>query len=176
MPTTHDQVEFFTAIEHTTCVAMTNPAGFLRVIVEQGLWHHLTNTEEDAALRRLHRYLASQTDNTPALEDLGMINTINGTGNIHPQPMTLSEDGLRVQGLTEALDRAQFKGDVFRTVQQHGYLLDWDKERWEQAELELAEAHVLLARQRSQAMDMTSMQDMMMGEDIYEEDEQIDWD
>ncbi len=170
--TTHDQVEFFTAIAHTTCVAMTNPAGFLRVIVEHGLWHHLTNTEEDAARKRLNRYLASQADNTPALENLGIITISNGAGQSHPQPTTLSEDAFRVQGLTEALNRAGFKGDVFRTVTLHGYLPDWDKERWEQAEKELAEAHELLARQRSQAMDMTSMQDMMMGEDIYEDDDQ----
>ena len=88
----------------------------------------------------------------------------------------MSEDALRVQGLTEALDRAGFKGDIFRTVQQHGHLPEWTRERWEQAELELAEAHELLAYQRSQAMDMTSMQDMIGGEDIYEDDEQIDWD
>jgi len=155
---------------------MTNPGGFLRVIVEQGLWHHLTNTEEDAALKRLNRYMASHTDNTPALEDLGVINPINGTEQIHPQPIVLSEDALRVQGLTEALNRAGFKGDVFRTVKLHGHLPDWDKARWEQAELELAQAYKLLARQRSQAMDMTSMQDMMMGEDIWEDDEQINWD
>ncbi len=100
-----------------------------------------------------------------------MINTINGAGQIHTQPMTLSEDAFRVQGLIEALDRAQCKGDVFRTVQQHGYLPDWDKARWGQAELELAEARVLLARQRSQAMHMTGMQDMI-GEGIFEDDEE----
>jgi len=172
--TTHDQVEFFTAIAHTTCVAMTNPGGFLRVIVEQGLWHHLTNTEEDAALKRLNRYLASHTDNTPTLESLCMVHTINGAGQIHPQPMTLSEDAFRVQGLNEVLDRAGCKGDIFRTVKLHGYLPDWDKKRWEQAERELAEAHDLLARQRSQAMDMTSLEDMI-GEDIYEDDEPLDW-
>ncbi|MEE8300868.1 MAG: hypothetical protein V3S24_00370, partial [Candidatus Tectomicrobia bacterium] len=172
---THDQVEFFTAIAHTTCVAMTNPGGFLRVIVEQGLWHHLTNTEEDAALKRLNRYLASHTDNTPMLESLGVVNTINGTGQSHPQPITLSEDALRVQGLTQALNRAGFKGDIFRTVKLHGHLPDWDKARWEQAELELAQAYKLLAHQRSQTMNMTGIGEVI-GEDIYEEDEQIDWD
>jgi len=171
MPTTHDQVEFFTAIEHTTCVAMTNPAGFLRVIVEQGLWHHLTNTEEDAALKRLNRYLVSHADNTPTLENLGVITTTNGTEQIHPQPIMLSEDALRVQGLTEALDRAQCKGDIFRTVQQHGYLPEWTRERWKQAEIELTQARLLLARQRSQTMSMTSIQDMM-GEDIFEDDDE----
>ena len=90
--------------------------------------------------------------------------------------MTLSEDAFRVQGLIEALDRAGFTGNIFRTVQQHGYLLDWDNERWEQAEIALAHARVLLAHQRSQAMKMTGMHDMI-GEDIFEDDEEpFDWD
>ena len=100
------------------------------------------------------------------------MNTRNGTGQSHPQPITLSDDAFRVQGLTQALDRAGFTGDVFRTAKLHGYLPEWNRERWEYAEKELAEAHELLARQRSQAMDMTSMQDMMMREDIYEDDDQ----
>ena len=175
-PATHDQVEFFTAIVHTTHVALTNPGGFLRVIVEQGLWHHLTNTEEDAALKRLNRYLESHTDNTPALESLGIGNTSTGVRQSHPQPIVLSEDALRVQGLTEALDRAGFKGDIFRTVKLHGHLPDWDKARWEQAEKEVAEAHKFRARQRSQAMNMTGMHEMIGGEDMDEDDEQIDWD
>ncbi len=170
-PTTHDQVEFFTAIVHTTHVAMTNPGGFLRVIVEHGLWHHLTNTEEDAALTRLNRYRASQTDHTPTQAHLGVMNTRNGTGQSHPQPIPLSDDAFRVQGLTQALARAGFTGDVFRTAKLHGYLPEWNRERWEYAEQELAEAHELLARQRSRAMDMTSMQDMVRGEDIDEDDD-----
>ena len=145
------------------------------MFVVQGLWHHLTNSEEDASLKRLNRYAASHTDNTSALESLGVINTSNGAGQIHTQPITLSEDGFRVQGLTEVLDRAGCKGDIFRTVKLHGYLPDWDKARWEQAERELAEAHELLARQRSQAMNMTGMQDMIE-KDIFEEDEQSGWD
>ena len=128
------------------------------------------------ALRRLNRYLGSHADNTPVLENLGMVHTTNGAGQIHPQPIILSEDALRVQGLTEALDRAQCKGDIFCTVQQHGYLPEWTRERWEQADIELTQARFLLARQRSQTMSMTSIQDMM-GEDIFEDDDEpFDWD
>ena len=173
-PTPHDQVEFFTVIEHTTRVAMTNPGGFLRVIVEQGLWHHLTNTEEDAALTRLNRYHASQTDTTRVLERLGMVPTSQSTGPSLPLPIVLSDDAFRVQGLTQALARTQFKGDIFSTVQHHGHLPEWTRERWEHAEQEVAEAQGLLARQRAQAMEMTALEEII-GEDRDEEEKHVDW-
>ena len=104
-----------------------------------------------------------------------MINTINGTGKIHPQPITLSEDGFRVQGLIEALNRAGFKGDIFRTVKLHGHLPDWDKARWEQAERELAEARLLLACQRSQTMNMTEIGEVIEEGIFEDDDEPFDW-
>ena len=64
-------------------------------------------------------------------------------------------------------------GDMLRTIQRHGYLLDWDQERWERAEQELAQARLLHARQRHQAMAMMSIQGVIE-ENIYEGDEHID--
>jgi hypothetical protein len=55
-------------------------------------------------------------------------------------------------------------------MQEHGYLLEWTQERWENAHIALAQAQLVRARQQYGAMDMTGM------EDVYEDDEQIDWD
>jgi len=121
-----DEINFFAAIAHALRVAKTNVCGLLRTIIEQGLWGFMTQADEDTALRRLRHSSEAQESqhahNTPARENFGMVNTINGAGQSHPQPMTVSEDALRVQGLNQALDRAGFTGDIFRTVQQHGYL------------------------------------------------------
>ena len=70
-----------------------------------------------------------------------------------------------VQTVTADLQKAGVTSDVFRTVQRHGYLRDWEQERWLQAEQELAQARLLQARQRYQAMGRTSMQQLMGGED-----------
>ena len=72
-------------------------------------------------------------------------------------PPALSEDALTVQTITADLQRAGVTSDVFRTVQRHGYLRDWDQERWLRAEQEMAQARLLWARQQSNTMDLISI-------------------
>ena len=55
------------------------------------------------------------------------------SGEVHEQP-GLSEDALIVQTVTADLQRAGVTSDVFGMVQRHGYLRDWDQDRWLQAE------------------------------------------
>ena len=49
---------------------------------------------------------------------------------------------------------------LFRS-QRHGYLRDWDRDRWERAEQELAQARLLQARQRYQEMEVTAVGDIL---------------
>ncbi len=69
-------------------------------------------------------------------------------GHVDEQPFELSQDALIVPTVTADLQRAGVAGDVFRIVQKHGYLRNWDKERWERAEWEVDQAQLFLARQR----------------------------
>ncbi len=91
-----------------------------------------------------------------------------GAAEVNEQP-ALSKDALIVQTITADLQRAGVKRDVFGMVQRHGHLRDWDQERWRQAEQELAQARLLQARRRYQAMGRTNMQEVM-GEGVDEDE------
>ena len=75
--------------------------------------------------------------------------------------LNYSHDALIVQTVTADLHQAGVTGDVLRTVQRHGYLRDWDRDRWERAEQELAQARLLQARQRYQEMAMSAVGDIL---------------
>jgi hypothetical protein len=92
----------------------------------------------------------------------------NRSREVNQQP-ALSEDALIVQTVTADLKRAGVTRGVFGMVQQNGYLRDWDQDRWLQAEAELAQARLLQARRRYQAMGMTRMQEVM-GEGVDEDE------
>ncbi len=55
-----DRLNFFAGIAHALRVATSNPCGLLRTLVEKGLWHFLTQADEDKALRRLRRVSEEQ--------------------------------------------------------------------------------------------------------------------
>jgi len=71
-------------------------------------------------------------------------------GEVYEQP-ALSEDALTVQTLTADLQGVVVKSNVFRHVKRHGYLRDWDQDRWGRAEQELAQARLLQATRRYRA-------------------------
>ena len=91
------------------------------------------------------------------------------------QPIALSEDARTFQVYTTTFERVGTTDGTLQSIQEHGYLLDWTQERWENAQIELAQARLVRARQQYGAMDMTGMQDRM-GEDVYEDDAPCDWD
>ena len=156
--TQSDRINFFASIAHALRVAKNNACGLLRTVVEKSLWHVISLADEYNAIQRLRRstdeHETKETHRMPANPFLTM-NT-DSVGEVNEQPIELSEDALIVQTLTADLQRAGVAGDVLRIVQSHGYLQEWDKERWERAEQEVAQARLLQARQRYQAMGMTS--------------------
>ncbi|HZC03886.1 MAG TPA: hypothetical protein VE844_21850, partial [Gammaproteobacteria bacterium] len=168
-----DRINFFAAIAHALRVAKHNACGLLRTVVEQGLWHVLSQADEYNATQRLRRATdAHETNAMPQMHPNPFLTMPSDrSGEINEQP-GLSEDALIVQTVTADLQRAGVTRDVFRLVQRHGYLRDWDQDRWLQAEQELAQARLLQARRRYQAMSIQSMQ-QVMGEGV-DEDEAAD--
>jgi hypothetical protein len=168
--TQSDRINFFTAIAHALRVAKHNACGLLRTVVEQGLWHFLSQADDYNAIQRLRR----ATDEHEAKEAQRMhpnpflTMPADRSGDVHEQP-ALSEDALIVQTVTADLQQAGVTSNVFRLVQRHGYLRDWDQDRWLQAEQELAQARLLQARRRSQAMGIPSMQ-QTIGEGVHEDE------
>src|SRR5688572_26980472 len=117
-----DRINFFTAIAHALRVAKHNACGLLRTVVEQRLWHFLSQADEYNALQRLRR-----ADDEREAKEAQRMHTnpfftmpADRSGEIHEQP-GLSEDALIVQTLTADLERAGVRGEVFRIVQRHGY-------------------------------------------------------
>jgi hypothetical protein len=165
-----DRINFFAAIAHALRVAKHNACGLLRTVVEQRLWHFLSQADEYNAIQRLRRSAdALETKATPWMHmNPSLTMPADRSGEVHEQPV-LSEDALIVQTLTADLQRAGVTSDVFGMVKRHGHLREWDQNRWRQAEQELAQARLLQARQRYQAMGITSMQEVM-GEGVDEDD------
>src|SRR5688572_4679631 len=62
--TPSDRVNFFAAIAHTLRVSKTNACGLLRTIVEQGLWHVISQADEYNGIVRL-----KHTTHTQALQE-----------------------------------------------------------------------------------------------------------
>jgi hypothetical protein len=165
-----DRINFFAAIAHALRVAKHNACGLLRTVVEQGLWHFLSQADEYNAIQRLRRaddeHEAKEAQRMHPNPFLTM--SADKSGEAHEQ-LGLSEDALIVQTVTADLQRAGVTNDVFGMVQRHGYLREWDQDRWLQAEQELAQARLLQARRRYQTMDINSMQEVM-GEGVDEDE------
>jgi hypothetical protein len=132
-------------------------------VVERGLWHVISQADEDNGIVRLKH--ATHTQATQQMPQ-GQANPFLTTKTReewrgHEQPIALSQDALIVQTVTADLHQAGVTDDVLQTVQRHGYLRDWDRDRWERAEQELAQARLLQARQRYQAMAMSAVSEIL---------------
>jgi len=165
-----DRINFFAAIAHALRVAKHNACGLLRTVVEQRHWHFLSQADEYNAMERLRRCTDAHETNATRWMHTNSFFSMHAdrSAEVNEQP-ALSEDARIVQTVTADLQRAGVKSDVFRIVQRHGHLRDWDQERWLQAEQELAQARLLQARRRYQAMSRTSVQ-QVMGEGVHEDE------
>jgi hypothetical protein len=173
-PTESDQINFFASIAHALRVAKTNACGLLRTVVENGLWHVISQADEYNGIARLRRAAEGQetqaAQRTPGHPFLTRRNY--GTGPVDGQPIELSQDALIVQTITADFQRAGIEGHILPLVQRHGYLQDWCPERWERAEQDLGQARLLRARQRHQDLAMARIQEVMVEGD--DEDELVE--
>jgi hypothetical protein len=170
-PTESDRITFFAAIAHALRVAKTNACGLLRTVVENGLWHVISQADEYNGIARLRRAAEGQeTQEAQWTPDHPFLTTsAHRIGPIDGQPIELSKDALIVQTITADFQRAGIEGKIFPLVQRHGYLQDWRAERWERAEQDLAQALLLRARQRHQELTMARIQEVMVeGADEHE--------
>ena len=165
-----DRINFFAAIAHAFRVAKHNACGLLRTVVEQGHWHFLSQADEYNAIQRLRRATSEREAKEAQRMHPNPFLTMPAdlSREVNEQP-ALSEDALTVQTLTADLQQTGVTRDVFGMVQRHGYLRDWDQARWHQAEQELAQARLLQARRRYQAMGSPSMQEVI-GEGVDEDE------
>ena len=163
-----DRVNFFAAIAHVLRVAKTNACGLLRTIVEQRLWHVISQADEDSGiLRSKHATHTQTTQETPPGQTNSFLTT-SPLGDLRgpKQPIEISHDALIVQTLTADLHKARVTGNMLQTVQRHGYLRDWARDRWERAEQELAQARLLQVRQRYQEMAMSTVGDILEADSL----------
>ena len=129
-----DRLTFFAAIARTLRLKpiLANLGGFLRKLVETPAYHaHIAQIDEDTALSWLRD---ARSSGTP---DLPVETWSQGE---------LSKDALTVRELKRDLEAAVAHvpsgHTLFRLVQRHGFLSDWTRERWEQAEMELAQSRL----------------------------------
>ena len=161
--TPSDRIHFFGAIAHALRVAKNNACGLLRTIVEKSLWHFISQADECNALQRLRRCAESQQApaSQQALSNLFFVKGAERVEQSYEQSIELSEDALIVQTLTADLKRAGVKDNILGIVRKNGYLQDWDQNRWEHAEQELAQARMAWARRQFQAMKVTAVGDII---------------
>ena len=168
-----DRINFFAAIAHALRVTKHNACGLLRTVVEQRHWHFLSQADEYNATQRLRRCVdAHEIKATQWMHTIPSFSMHADTSaEVNEQP-ALSKDALTVQTFTADLKGVVVKSNVFRTVKKHGYLPDWNQERWGRAEQELAQARLLQATRRYQAMGLTHIQEVI--EEGLDEDEPLD--
>src|SRR5918992_2229988 len=133
--TPSDRVNFFAAIAHVLRVSKTNACGLLRTVVEKGLWHVISQADEYNGITRLkHAAQTQATQETQQVQtDPFLTTSTRRELRVSDPPIELSKDALIVQTVTADLHKAGVTGDVLRTVQRHGYLRDWERDRWERA-------------------------------------------
>jgi hypothetical protein len=175
-PTPADRITFFAAIAHALRVAKHNACGLLRTLVEKGLWHVISQADEYNAIERLKRTAQAQQTQPaqPVPESLFLRTPTEESRSVEVWPLAGSKDALVVETLTADLKQAGVGGDLFALVQRHGYLRDWDRERWERAEREIAQARLFRARQRYEITGMTKTWDIIP-ETVHEDKPSVDW-
>jgi hypothetical protein len=175
-PTPAHRINFFAAIAHALRVAKHNACGLLRTLVEKGLWHVISQADEYNAIERLKRTAQAQrakpTQFVP--DSLFLTTPTEGSRLMEPRSFAESKDALVVETLTADLKQAGVGGDPFALVQRHGYLQDWDRVRWDQAEREVAQTRLFRARQRYERIGMTRTRDVI-SEAVHEDKLRVDW-
>lgn len=121
------RLTFLATAEHARVIGSTNPCGLLAELIRRQLWHYVTESDEDAAYKRLKQHLYGR--------DAQRRPTPLPTAT---QPPELSKDAAIVRHLQMQFGRAGLHGDVFGLVNREDP--SWTRERWETAVRELENA------------------------------------
>ena len=122
-----ERLTFLATAEHAWVIGSKNPCGLLAELIRRKLWHYVTESDEDAAYKRLKQHLYGQDHPHRSSPSPGTT-----------EPPELSKDAAIVRYLQTQLARAGFHGDVFGLISRQDSL--WTRERWDRAVLELEEA------------------------------------
>jgi hypothetical protein len=122
-----ERLTFLSLAEHAKVVGSHNPCGLFAELTRRKCWHFVTESDEDAAYRRLKQHLYGQ-----------LPPSVSAPARITPAPPELSKDAFMVRELQRELARHGWHGDIFAWVQQ--YDPAWSRARWERATAELAQA------------------------------------
>lgn len=117
-----DRLKFVAAAERAISVGTENPPGFFARIVRSGLWHHITQGDEDAAHRRLKRHFfgAAKREKPKPVR--------------YPRP-PLSADAKLMLAVKRVATQHRMTCDPFHLL--HRERPDWTRERWEAAVTEV---------------------------------------
>jgi len=131
----HSRLMFVAAAERAAIRGTSNPPGLFRRLVEQKLWHHITQGDEDAAHERLKRYFghARAPEERPVQKAWSP-----------PKGPALSDDARLVQAV-QVVARQHRIDDAFHLLRRERP--DWTRERWGRAVEEIENAR--LARLRA---------------------------
>jgi hypothetical protein len=123
-PSENDRLRFVAAAEHARVIGTRNPCGLFARLVRGGLYHYVTQDDEDAASARLKRHLFGDP-RRPGPELFP-----RATPERVERPK-LSEDAMLVRAVRAALDRAGFRGDPFYALKREKP--EWTRDRWDRA-------------------------------------------
>lgn len=121
------RLTFLATAEHARVYGSQNPCGLFAALIRRQCWHYVTDSDEDAASRRLRQHLYGDDPQPRPM----------------PQPVVtaspvLSKDAFIVRELQRELERRGFRGEAFRWV--HHEDPTWSRERWDRAIAEVAQA------------------------------------
>jgi len=122
-----ERLTFLSLAEHATVVGSHNPCGLFAELIRRQCWHFVTESDEDAAYKRLKLHLYGHSDQKRPPPPPAII-----------EPPELSKDAFIVRELQRELERRGFRGDVFAWLHWEDAL--WTRERWDTAVLELEQA------------------------------------
>ena len=156
-----ERLTFLSLAEHAKVVGSHNPCGLFAELTRRKCWHFVTESDEDAAYRRLKQHLYGQ-----------LSPRVSAPAYITPAPPELSKDAFMVRELQRELARQGCHGDIFAWV--HQYDPAWSRARWERATAELAQAQIAWqhANVLNRLGDLTGVEDALdcLGVCVAEED------
>jgi hypothetical protein len=103
-----ERLTFLSLAEHAKVVGSHNPCGLFAELTRRKCWHFVTESDEDAAYRRLKQHLYGQ-----------LPPSVSAPARITPAPPELSKDAFMVRELQRELARQGWHGDIFAWVHQY---------------------------------------------------------
>lgn len=133
-----DRLRFVGAAEHARTIGSVNPPGLFAWLVRNRRWDYLTDSDEDAANRRLKEHLFGVPAERRRAEPPAPRRTLDEL---------LSEDARFVRAAQQLFRQRGIRQDPFAAI--HRERPDWTRERWDAAVRELEAQRLQQARRNA---------------------------